>query len=74
MDDECPICAEKLDATDVLLASRLCQCKYAPCLWCYRRITEDAGKDNRPALCPNCRSEYDTERIAREGATIHPEQ
>ena len=72
--DECPVCTEPLDETDYLLASRLCRCQYSVCLWCYRRITEDAGKDGRPPLCPNCRTPYDVERIAKEGATLNPQQ
>lgn len=75
MDDgTCPVCAEDLDPTDYLLASRLCRCRYSVCLWCYRRLTEDAAKDGRPALCPNCREPYDTERIAREGRELNPQQ
>ena len=70
----CPLCTEELDPTDLLLATRLCQCRFAVCLWCFRRLTEDAGKEGRPALCPNCREPYDTERIAREGRELHPEQ
>ena len=33
------------------------------CLWCYHHILEEAGKENVPARCPNCRSEYDQEKI-----------
>lgn len=73
-DGTCPVCAEDLDPTDYLLASRLCRCHYSVCLWCYRRLTEDATKDGRPALCPNCREPYDTERIAREGRELNPQQ
>lgn len=75
MDDgTCPLCTEELDPTDCLLASRLCQCRFSVCLWCFRRITEDAAKDSRPALCPNCREPYDVERITREGRELNPEQ
>ena len=72
MEDSCPLCMEELDATDFLLASRLCQCHYAVCLWCFRRICEDAAKDDTPARCPNCRAVYDQERIRRQ--QLDPEQ
>lgn len=70
----CPLCLEEFDPTDLLLAPRLCQCRFAVCLWCFRRLTEDAAKEGRQALCPKCRGPYDTERIAREGRELNPEQ
>lgn len=33
------------------------------CLWCYHHILEEAAKASLPARCPNCRSEYDEEKI-----------
>ena len=67
-DDEptCPLCAEALDATELVL--RLCAgCGYRICLFCYKRLEEAAasGSDGG-ARCPNCRTAYDGDRIARE--------
>jgi CCR4-NOT transcription complex subunit 4 len=33
------------------------------CLWCYHHILEEAAKASLAARCPNCRSEYDEEKI-----------
>ena len=33
------------------------------CLWCYHHILEEAAKESLPARCPNCRAEYDQEKI-----------
>ena len=59
--DACPLCAEVLDITD--RAVEFCDCGYAMCLWCYHRLQEQANKENLPAKCPNCRSEYDQDKI-----------
>ncbi|KAK9833217.1 hypothetical protein WJX74_010673 [Apatococcus lobatus] len=59
--DSCPLCAESLDITD--RAVEFCDCGYSMCLWCYHRLQEQANKENLPAKCPNCRTEYDQHRI-----------
>ena len=66
----CPLCAEPLDATELVL--RLCSpCGYRICLFCFKRLGEAAESDGRPcASCPNCRSPYDADRIA--GAVPDP--
>lgn len=33
------------------------------CLWCYHHILEEANKESLPARCPNCRSDYDQNKI-----------
>lgn len=33
------------------------------CLWCYHHILEEAAKASLAARCPNCRAEYDEEKI-----------
>jgi hypothetical protein len=33
------------------------------CLWCWNQLMETAGKENLPGRCPNCRTEYDKEKI-----------
>jgi CCR4-NOT transcription complex subunit 4 len=72
-DDEeetCPLCMEPMDVTDQ--SASLCDCGYSMCLWCWHQIMENAAKDSLPARCPNCRSEYDKERITN--ATVDPEK
>jgi len=74
MEDEeeetCPLCMEPMDVTDQ--AASLCDCGYSMCLWCWHQIVENAAKDSLKARCPNCRSEYDKERITN--ATVDPEK
>merc|ERR1712087_264032 len=60
-EDTCPLCLEQLDITDKHID--FCQCGYRMCLWCWNRIMEDAAKHCKPGRCPNCRGEYDEERI-----------
>mmetsp|Transcript_11296 Transcript_11296/g.21211 ORF Transcript_11296/g.21211 Transcript_11296/m.21211 type:complete len:552 (+) Transcript_11296:140-1795(+) len=62
-EDTCPLCLEELDVTDKHID--FCQCGYRMCLWCWHRIMENAAKDNLPGLCPNCRQEYDKDRITK---------
>lgn len=62
-DDTCPLCLEQLDITDKHID--FCQCGYRMCLWCWHHIMENALKDNLPGRCPNCRKEYDKERITK---------
>ncbi len=57
----CPICCEELDATD--RAVHYCQCGFQPCLWCFHQILETAANDSLPGRCPNCRSEYDKNKV-----------
>ena len=33
------------------------------CLFCYNQILDEAAKASLAAKCPNCRSEYDEEKI-----------
>jgi hypothetical protein len=33
------------------------------CLWCYHHILEEAAKDSTQARCPNCRTDYDQNKI-----------
>ncbi len=62
---DCPLCAEPLDATD--LQARLCTaCSFQPCLFCYQRLLDEAGADEAAAKCPNCRTEYDEDRIEQQ--------
>lgn len=64
-DATCPLCAEPLDATELVL--RLCApCGYRICLFCYKRLEEaaSAAGDRAGPLCPNCRCPYDSDRIA----------
>ncbi|KAI8465613.1 MAG: RING/Ubox like zinc-binding domain-containing protein [Monoraphidium minutum] len=56
MDEDCPLCAEALDATDK--AFNPCRCGYKVCLWCFNTLMESS-----PARCPNCRAEYVRENI-----------
>ncbi|KAL0731792.1 hypothetical protein Bca4012_027886 [Brassica carinata] len=51
-DDCCPICAEKMDETD-LLFKPCSSCEYKMCLFCYKTINEDTG------VCPGCRTKYE---------------
>ena len=37
-----------------------------PCLWCYHQILEEAVKENLTARCPNCRKEYDQNKISMQ--------
>ena len=63
-EDVCPLCLEQLDITDKHI--EFCKgCDYRMCLWCWHRIMENAAKDNRVGCCPNCRREYDKERITK---------
>jgi hypothetical protein len=63
--EECPVCCNDLDLTDKSI--RYCECGFRPCLWCYHQILEEAVKDNlTPARCPNCRSEYDQNKISMQ--------
>lgn len=59
--DVCPLCTDPLDATDK--AINYCQCGYKMCLWCWNQLMETAGKENLPGKCPNCRTEYDKDKI-----------
>ena len=67
-DDEepdCPLCAEPLDATD--LQARLCTaCPFQPCLFCYQRLLDQAASEGVASKCPNCRMEYDEDRIDQQ--------
>ena len=36
------------------------------CLWCYHHILEEAAKESLPARCPNCRTDYDQEKITMQ--------
>jgi len=60
-EETCPLCTEPLDLTDRHL--NLCHCGYRMCLWCWHQIMENAAKDNVNGRCPNCRTEYDKEKI-----------
>ena len=62
-DTLCPLCLEQLDITDRHID--FCKCGYRMCLWCWHQIMENAAKDNLPGRCPNCRKEYDRERITK---------
>jgi hypothetical protein len=68
--DVCPLCTDPLDATDK--AINYCQCGYKMCLWCWNQLMETAGKENLPGKCPNCRTEYDKEKITM--AQLDPEE
>lgn len=67
--DDCPLCAEPMDATD--LAVQYCSCHFQMCLWCWNQLCEQAQKDSLPAKCPNCRAEYDKDKITM--ANVDPD-
>eukprot|EP00803_Ostreobium_quekettii_P005673 evm.model.scf_1147.2 EVM.evm.TU.scf_1147.2 scf_1147:12856-16295(-) len=48
---ECPLCVERMDATD--LKNVPCPCGYQMCLFCYEKICKQYG-----GLCPGCRQPY----------------
>ncbi|WIA09608.1 hypothetical protein OEZ85_009000 [Tetradesmus obliquus] len=58
---DCPLCMDPLDATDQ--AINFCQCGYKMCLWCWNQLMETASREALPGRCPNCRTEYDKEKI-----------
>ena len=33
------------------------------CLWCWNQLMETASRESLPGRCPNCRTEYDKEKI-----------
>lgn len=49
-DEECPICSEVMDATD--LTFQPCPCGFRICLFCHKKISENEAR------CPSCRKEY----------------
>jgi tetratricopeptide (TPR) repeat protein len=51
VDEDCPLCCEPFDATD--LAFTPCPCGYKVCVWCYHRL-----KDDTDGQCPACRQGY----------------
>ena len=51
LDEDCPLCCEPFDATD--LAFTPCPCGYKVCVWCYHRL-----KDDTDGQCPACRQQY----------------
>eukprot|EP00762_Andalucia_godoyi_P006083 ANDGO_00369.mRNA.1 General negative regulator of transcription subunit 4 len=57
--NECPLCLEEMDATD--MGFKPCVCGYKICIWCWNQINERF--DGR---CPNCRREYDTANVQFE--------
>eukprot|EP00887_Chlorella_sp_A99_P001407 scaffold8.g1407.t1 len=61
---DCPLCCTVMDLTD--RSVQYCGCGYQMCLWCYHHILEEASKENLPARCPNCRAEYDQEKITMQ--------
>ncbi|EOA35487.1 hypothetical protein CARUB_v10020696mg [Capsella rubella] len=48
--EECPICSEVMDATD--LSFQPCPCGFRICLFCHKRISENEAR------CPSCREQY----------------
>lgn len=61
--DECPLCMEELDLTD--LAFRPCMmCEYQICLWCYHQMLEQVDPK-----CPACRAPFDP----NNGPTVAPD-
>lgn len=59
--DDCPLCAEPLDATDLAFCEHLCPCGYKLCLWCWNRLMESSQPK-----CPACRSDYSTDKITMD--------
>ncbi|KAG7651734.1 putative transcription factor C2H2 family [Arabidopsis thaliana] len=49
-DEECPICSELMDATD--LEFEPCTCGFRICLFCHNKISENEAR------CPACRKDY----------------
>ncbi len=64
----CPLCLDTLDATDK--AIQYCHCQYQMCLWCWNQLMETAGKENLPGRCPNCRTEYDKDKITMSQVVV----
>ncbi|XP_010428482.1 PREDICTED: uncharacterized protein LOC104713125 [Camelina sativa] len=50
-DEECPICSEVMDETD--LSFKPCPCGFRICLFCHKKISENEAR------CPSCRKDYD---------------
>ncbi|KAG7590155.1 Zinc finger RING-type [Arabidopsis suecica] len=48
--EECPICSELMDATD--LEFQPCPCGFRICLFCHKKISENEAR------CPVCRKDY----------------
>ncbi|KAG2313319.1 hypothetical protein Bca4012_027890 [Brassica carinata] len=62
-DECCPLCAEKMDKTD--LRFKPCSsCEYKVCLFCYKRINEDTG------VCPGCRTKYEQKTGSSSGGEV----
>ena len=58
--DDCPVCAEKMDATD-LLFEQCASCEYKMCLFCYNNINESTR------VCPGCRKKYEKQTSGNSG-------
>ncbi|XP_009128573.1 uncharacterized protein LOC103853412 [Brassica rapa] len=56
----CPLCAEKMDATD-LLFEQCASCEYKMCLFCYNNINESTR------VCPGCRKKYEKQTSGNSG-------
>lgn len=70
-----PLCMDPLDATDQ--AINFCQCGYKMCLWCWNQLMETAAREALPGRCPNCRTEYDKDKITMaqlDPDALHREQ
>jgi RING/Ubox like zinc-binding domain len=63
-DLSCPLCTESLDETDLL--GQFCSCNFKICLFCQKRLIEEAGVKGVPPTCPNCRGVYDQDRIQKQ--------
>lgn len=44
-------------------AINFCRCGYKMCLWCWNQLMETASRESLPGRCPNCRTEYDKDKI-----------
>ncbi|KAF9653850.1 hypothetical protein BDM02DRAFT_3182296 [Thelephora ganbajun] len=55
-DQECPLCLEEMDISD--LGFRPCPCGYQICRFCWHHI-----KENLNGRCPACRREYTDEAV-----------
>ncbi|CAD7928551.1 unnamed protein product [Amoebophrya sp. A25] len=65
-DEECPLCLDRLDATDRVFFA--CTCNYQVCMFCVQHI-----RDYGNGTCPACRQPYDDSNFrflgGRPGAT-----
>ncbi|KAF8074314.1 hypothetical protein N665_1114s0004 [Sinapis alba] len=60
----CPLCTEKMDATDLLLEPCSC-CEFKLCLFCYNDINEEGT-----GVCPGCRKKYEQQTSSNREVVV----